>query len=165
MKEEKTLRYYLFVYLLSLGGLFVYLTYQAWRNDGYDETLLASLLWVPVFVTLFVFLIDRISGLFRKKDGKSNRVKSQKYFEYMSKTIDENHDFLFEDFRKLKQSTRFQKGLKQAFQIYENGETDILNFEYIIKKYQKESIEYKAMVTVIEKTKEMMKEKQTADTK
>ncbi len=165
MKEEKTLHYYLFVYVLSLVGLFVYLSYQAWRNDGYDEFLLYSLLWIPIFVTLFVFFIDKMTGLFKKDKGNKKEVKTRTYVELMGKTIDDNHDFLFEDFRKLKESTRFQKGVIQAYHIYENGESSELNFEYIIKKYPKHSIEYEAMETVIEKTKELMREKQEKETK
>jgi uncharacterized membrane protein len=153
MKEEKTLRYYLFVYLLSLGGLFVYLSYQAWRNGGYDEFLLTTLIWIPFFVTLFVFVFDKISSLFKPKT-KKNKANYERYLEIMANEIDQKHELLVEDFRKLKESDRFQKGLHQAYQILENGETKDLNFDYIIKKYPKHSIEYEAMNTVIEKTKE-----------
>jgi len=163
MREEKTLRYYLFVYLLSLGGLFVYLSFMAWRNDGYDELLFTSLLWIPIFVTLFVFVIDKVSGLFRPNKDKNKRKKFEIYLDTMAKELEEEHDFLVEDFRKLKESDRFQKGLKQAYQILENGETDSLNFAYIIKKYPKQSLEYKAMMTVIDRTKKYMK-KQTKET-
>jgi len=163
MKEEKTLRYYLFVYLLSLIGLFVYLTYQAWRNDGYDETLLYSLLWIPIFVTLFVFFIDKITDLFRGKKKHTEDDKKKKYIDYIAKAIDEEQDLLVEDYRKLKESQKFQKGLYQAYQIAQNGETEELSFEYIIKKYPKQSIEYKAMMTVVKKTKEYMKDNPQSD--
>lgn len=163
MREEKTLRYYLFVYLLSLGGLFVYLTYQAWRNDGYDGTLIYSLLWIPIFVTMFVFFIDKITDLFRGKKRHTDDQKQKEYIDYMAKAIDEENDLLVEDYRKLKESHRFQKGLHQAYQIAQNGETKELSFEYIIKKYPKQSIEYKAMLTVIDKTKEYMKNNQQSD--
>lgn len=163
MREEKTLRYYLFVYLLSLGGLFVYLTYQAWRNDGYDETLIYSLLWIPIFVTLFVFFIDKITDLFRGKKSQTEDQKLKEYIDSMAKAIDEELDLLVEDYRKLKESHRFQKGLHQAYHIVQNGETEELSFEYIIKKYPKHSLEYKAMMTVIEKTKEYMKNNQQTE--
>lgn len=162
MREEKTLRYYLFVYLLSLGGLFVYLSFMAWRNGGYDELVFTSLLWIPIFVTLFVFVIDKVSGLFKPKKSKDRRKKYEIYLETMAEELEKEHDFLVEDFRKLKESDRFQKGLKQAYQILENGETDALNFAYIIKKYPKQSLEYIAMTTVIERTKEYM-EKQNRE--
>jgi hypothetical protein len=112
-----------------------------------------------------VFLIDKFTGLIFKKKVKTKEVKTHTYVELMGKTIDDNHDFLFEDFRKLKESARFQKGVIQAYQIYENGESSELNFDYIIKKYPKNSIEYKAMETVIEKTKELMMEKQNKESK
>jgi hypothetical protein len=59
------------------------------------------LLWIPIFVTLFVFFIDKITGLFKKDKGNNKQVKTQTYVELMGKTIDENHEFFFEDFRKI----------------------------------------------------------------
>ena len=61
-----------------------------------------------------------------------------------------------EDFRRLREDERFQKGLQQAFRIKNEGETESLNFTILEKKFKKNTREYEAMNVVIEEVKKMM---------
>jgi hypothetical protein len=73
----------------------------------------------------------------------------------------ESNAFLIEDFRHLQISTRFQDALKTAFFISQNGESDNFNLDRLEKKFEKRSLEYKAMQFVIP----FVKEKLAARTK
>ena len=60
-----------------------------------------------------------------------------------------------EDFRKLRESSKFQKALNHAFKISSEGEYKGVTFEFLEKKFKKGTLEYKAIIIVIEEAKKM----------
>lgn len=91
-----------------------------------------------------------------KSKPKKVEDRYKLFLELAAKRVNDMEGFSIEDFRRLRENERFQKTLHQCFTIYENGEQDELNFNYLSKKFKSNTNEYKALELVIEDTKKMM---------
>ena len=88
------------------------------------------------FVFMFDTLLDPLFNRFKKP--KTNEASLYKeFFQKMTYEVNEQCDFTIEDFRRLRENEKFQKGLQQAFKIKNNGETNELNFVLLEKKFKK----------------------------
>lgn len=159
MRNKRGIKHYLKFYLLILVVYFIYVSILAITNKGYDPFLLFSVIYLPVLFIFFVFLFDTLldpifNRLGKRKPNDANLYKE--FFQVVTYQVNEQCDFSIEDFRRLRENERFQKGLQQAFRIKNDGETDELNFALLEKKFKKNTREYEAMNVVIEEVKKMM---------
>lgn len=74
----------------------------------------------------------------------------------VSSEIQKECNFSIEDYSKLRSDKKFQKGLGQGFRVYDNGETEDLNFEFLERKFKKGTNEYTAFQVVIKQVKKLM---------
>jgi len=159
MKKTKGLKYYLFILTISTVGMFLFLTANALQNDGYQIDLLYTLVAVPITFTGFLFVFDKLFDLILPKKYKQDKKDETKDYDNFLKRIniivDQTGEFSIEGFRKLRQSERFQKALRQSFTILNEGESEAMNFAFIQKKFKKDTKEYLAINVVIEDVKKL----------
>jgi len=159
MKNKRGFKHYLKFYALIVIVYFIYVSILAITNGGYDPVLLLSIGYLPIMFIFFVFMFDTLlDPLFNRfKKPKTNEASLYKeFFQKMTYEVNEQCDFTIEDFRRLRENEKFQKGLQQAFKIKNNGETNELNFVLLEKKFKKNTREYQAMIVVINEVKKMM---------
>lgn len=159
MKNKRGFKHYLRFYILIVVVYFIYVSILAISNKGYDTFLLLSILYLPIMFIFFVFLFDTLlDPIFNRfKKSKSSEADSYKvFFQKITYQVNEQCDFTIEDFRRLRESEKFQKALQQAFRVKNVGETDELNFTLLEKKFKKNTREYEAMIVVISEVKKMM---------
>ena len=160
MKNKKGFKHYLQFYVLIVIVYFLYISILAMQNDGYDSTMLFSLIYLPPAFVGFIYLFDSIMEPFfnKMKQPKKNSEASlyKQFFQVITNQVNTQCDFSIEDFRRLRESDKFQKALQQAYKIKTEGETPDLNFVLLDKKFKKETREYEAMQVVIEEVKKMM---------
>ena len=156
MNSKKGLKYYGYVFLFSILALTVYVAYLSIKDGEIDYTLISSLIIVPFIFTIFLFLFDKIfDKIFPSKATKlDEHLKT--YLDQIGVAITDNCNFSIEDYRRLKISPSFQKSLEQAYKILTNGETKEINFQFLEKKFKKNTNENTAILVVIDEVKKMM---------
>ncbi len=135
---------------------FAYVSYLAYQEGSYDPTLLFSVFYLPLLFTSFLFVFDLIFDKIwpsreQKTDDEFNSFLKQVTFE-----VNEELNLGIEDFRRLRESEKFQKALYQAYQIKLIGETENINFKFLERKFKKNTNEYNALSVVIKEVKKMM---------
>ena len=156
MKKKKGLQYYALIFLFSSVALIVYMVYLRFKDGAFDSELFKSLSYVPLMFTVLLFGFDFIfDKIFTKTSNKSN-VKFETYLKKASDAIQNECDFTIEEYRRLRSDQKFQKGLGQAFRVYDNGENKDLNFEFLERKFKKGTNEYAAFQIVIKEVKKLM---------
>jgi hypothetical protein len=158
MKQTKNFKYYLMIFVISTLAIFVFATIDAFNNDGYDKELLLTMSFAPISFTVFLFVFDKAFDMIFPKKNKGKSEIKDKYLNFLSmvnKEVEANVDFSIEDFRRLRDSERFQKSLKQAFRIFEEGETEDITYDYLSKKFKKDTNEHIAMQIVITELKKL----------
>ena len=154
MKTTKDWKYYLRIFLISTVGLLVYVIYMSIKNGEFEFSLYGELFYVPLFFAFFTYLIDKVM----KIATKGIRKKGNLFDDFTLKTslaMKDTDLFDIEDYRKLRENLKFQKALNHAFQIVEEGETEDITYEYLTKKFKKDTMEYNALMIVIKESKKM----------
>ena len=161
MKKAKGFKYYAFIFSISTIGLFLYLSVMAIQNGGYDVSLLYMVAVVPISFTGFLFVFDKLFDLLlpsKYKLNKPDNVKEyDKFLKNINVVVDNTGEFSIEGFRRLRQSEKFQKALKQSFTILKKGESEAINFSFILKKFKKDTKEYIAINAVVEEVMQLQK--------
>jgi len=88
--------------------------------------------------------------------GKEGDVLVGIYLKQVGDAITNQCEFSIEEFRRLRESSSFQKSLEQAFRILANGETEEISFQFLEKKFKKNTNEYIALNVVVNEVKKMM---------
>lgn len=158
MKNVKKSKYYYIILFFAsavLMGIYIVLNYL-------EGTLALENIWVYLLIPfLFTGIYWGGDTLMQKLREKRKKVDYQGLFlDAIGAKMREAQVFLLEDFRHLQESERFQDAVKTAFFIQQNGETANINLERLEKKFEKRSIEYKAMQYVIAFVREKQAEKQ-----
>ena len=156
MKKKKGLKYYALILVVSSIALAVYMVYLRFKDGEFDSELFQSLAYVPIMFTSLLFVFDLIFDKILPNKGKANNVKYDTYMKISSLAIKNECDFTIEEYTKLRSEQKFQKGLAQAFRIYDNGENDDFNFEFLERKFKKGTNEYEAFQIVIREVKKLM---------
>jgi hypothetical protein len=151
---KKPLKFYLLMYLLLtvvIGGYTAYLIIQG--------TMQARDLWnavvLPPLFTIVYYVMDTILLKIAKRKGKIDHEGL--FLDDIARRMQASKLFGVEDFRRLKISPRFQDVLKVAFWIYQNGETEDRNLARLEKKFDRKSLEAKAMPFVLDTVKAKLK--------
>lgn len=158
MKQVKNFRYYLMIFIISTIAIALFVGVDAIQNGKIDTNLLFTAAFAPLVFSVFLFLFDKIfemifpKKLKKKQDNKDNY---QQFLNVINKEVELQTDFSIEDYRRLRDSEKFQKSLKQAFRILEDGESEDISYTYLSKKYKKDSREYTAMNIVINEVKKL----------
>ena len=149
MRKKKDLKYYALILIYSSVALIVYMLYLRIKDGEFDSELFLSLVYVPIMFTALLFVFDLIFDKLLPKKGNKGNVKFDIYLKNASTAIQTECDFSIEEYTKLRSDQKFQKGLGQAFRVYDNGETSDLNIEFLERKFKKGTNEYEAFQIVI----------------
>jgi len=160
MKSKKGLRYYLIIFLFSVVAIAAYITYLSIKEGSINYDLISSYIIVPPLFTLLLFIYDKLFGMIFPSKTKKIDVKFSNYLKQIGKVITAECDFSIEEYRRLRENIGFQKSLEQGFRILTDGETEEINFQFLDKKFKKNSNEYIALNVVVEEVKKMMETSQ-----
>ena len=122
-----------------------------------------ALIVIPFFFTIFFYLIDLFTSKLERKSKREKRLEEERYSNFIDdigKELNKLNIFNVEDFRKFRESDKFQESLKKLYDIYKNGETENNNFSNILRKYKSKPTEKEAMEYLIDFTKKRMTEKE-----
>lgn len=151
MKNKKGLMYYIRYYLILLSAYVVLVLISTAMNDWeFNNGQLISIAYLPLTFVLFLFLFDRLIDKVIKPKNKEVEDKYTLFVKGVVEKIDQREKFLIEDYNQLRENDKFQKALKHAFDIVQNGETEEMNVNFLRKKFKKDTIEDKAMKVVLE---------------
>ena len=152
MKNKKGIKYYALILVFSSISLVLYVVYLNISDKEIDT----DLYYVPVMFTGFLILFDKIQEKIFPKKNKVSHDKFNTYLKSASVAIQKDCDLSIEDYKKLRNDQKFQKGLGQAFRVYDKGESEDVNFEFLERKFKKGTNEYIAFQAVINEVKKMM---------
>lgn len=133
---------YLLIMLFTIG----YSVFMLIRGDLEGQDILFMLGVPPIFI-LFLFLFDQFRFyVFRRNKPQNPKVT---FFEDISLAMRTSKLFTVEDFRKLQSDKYFQETLKQAQYKLEMNQIDETYCNRLEKKYDKKTVEGKAMEIVL----------------
>jgi hypothetical protein len=159
-QHKKPFKYYIILFVGSFAVLGAVTLYKFFTS-GLVLTDIWTLIAMPVVFT----------GIYWGGDTIMQKIADKKYrHDYEGRFLDaigdlmrNANEFLIEDFRRLQDNQKFQETLKIAFAISKNGETETTNLEKLEKKFEKRTVEYKAMQYVIPFVKTRLEEKARLD--
>jgi len=152
---KKPLKFYLYMFLLSSMIVLAYSAYLILAGKNTIEELLP--LWVlPAIFTLFYYGMDTVLNKLLKRKKKIDYEKL--FLDAIAERMRNSKQFVIEDFRKLQKSERFQSQVKNAYEIYQNGEDEAHSLDRIVKKFREDTLEYRAIKYVVDFVKEKPKE-------
>ncbi len=156
MKSKKGLKYYALILGFSLIAVVFYLAYLGFKDGGIDLALILDYLSIPFMFTGLLFVFDKIFDKVFPGKGAKAGTKFDTYLKSASVAIQNECNFSIEEYTKLRTDQKFQKGLGQAFRVYDVGETEDVNFEFLERKFKKGTNEYIAFQIVIKEVKKLM---------
>lgn len=156
MKNKKGLKYYATIFAFSTFALVLYVIYLRFKDGEFDMEIILPLLYVPLVFTGFLFTFDRLFEKIFPNQKKKENTKYSYYIKTVGTAIEVQCDFGIEDYKKLRSNQKFQKGIEQAFRVYDKGETNDMDFEFLERKFKKSTNEYTAFQVVINEVKKMM---------
>jgi hypothetical protein len=106
-----------------------------------------TLWFMPPLFAVFYWGSDTLILKFSNKKKKVDY--EAKFLDEISDEMRNSKEFIVEEFRRLQINQKFQEDLKRAYQIYKNGENEVLTIEKLENKYKKNSIEKRAMKHVV----------------
>lgn len=148
--------FYILLFVVSAVAMAIFIILQ--KNQGTLSTtnLITYILLPFAFVGIYWggdTLLQKLQNKRKKKDYEGI------FLEGIGVRMRESKAFLVEEFRHLQSSERFQDAVKIAFFISQNGESEKINLDRLEKKFEKRSLEYKAMQYVIPFVREKLAEK------
>jgi len=157
----KPKKYYFLLFALSFAIMGISLLYKYIKSTSTSTDVLA-LFAVPAFFVGFMLLIDYLMQ--KVADRKKKKDYEGLFLDVVGNKMRASKEFLIEDFRHLQISEKFQSAIKSAYLITKEGETEGRNLAHLEKKFERRSLEYRAMQYVIEAAKEQLeKTEKTAD--
>ncbi len=157
-RREKDWKYFARVFISGfIGVLIVSLTSEffAWPVDNFEEAFF-SLLYIPFFLVLVLYLYDRLQKRFIGKQDKKSDERD--FLLHTSKEVRQQLEYDKEDFKKLQADEKFQTFYQDAFHIYQNGESETMNFDRLRLRFSDEEFAREAVDVVIKETKQLMKD-------
>jgi len=149
----KPKKYYFLLFALSFAIMGVSLLIK-YINSTSSSTDLLALFVVPVLFVGFMLLIDYLMQ--KIADRKKKKDYEGLFLDAVGDKMRASKQFLIEDFRHLQISEKFQSAIKTAYLITKEGETEGRNLSHLEKKFERRSLEYRAMQYVIEVAKEQL---------
>lgn len=156
-KRLKSWKYYVILYALAFLALGAVALYKHFAGT-YVPGDLWNVLIFPPLLAVMMFLSDLMMQKLADKKGKKDF--EGKYLDAIAEKMRAANLFLIEDFRRLKESVRFQEVLKYGFYITQHGESEKFSVARLEKRFDTRSLEAKAMPFVIAYVREILAEKQ-----
>jgi len=150
-REKKPFKFYLLIFVFSALIVIAYTLYEVLARDTPVSDVYAMWL-MPFLFTFFYWGSDALILKFSKRKKKVDY--EAKFLDDISKRMRDSQEFLVEEFRRLQINSKFQEDLRKAYQIHQEGETEVFNIQKLERKYKKGTIEKRAMKHVIEYLKE-----------
>lgn len=153
MNKTKGLKYYAFIFGVAVVAIGIYILVLFIQGDyeGEPSSLLTMFL-IPIVFVGFLFIFDKIFNLLlpaKFKNYENQKTEYQVFLDQVNDIVGSNMEISLEDSRKLRDNQRFQKSLSQVFTILKHGENKELTWEYLQKKFKKDSLEFEALNLVI----------------
>jgi len=155
MKNKKGFKHYFKFWGLASIVYTVYVVVITIK-DGFTVEAILPIFYLPILFTFLLFVFDTIFDKIWPQKDKNEDDEFKTFIKKTTFEVNEKLELSIEDFRRLRESEKFQKTLYQAYQIYLIGETEEINFIFLDKKFKKETIEYRAMEVVVNEVKKMM---------
>jgi len=156
-KRLKSWKYYVLLFAAAfviLGAVALIKNF----SGTYVEGDLWNVIIFPPLLALMMFLSDYMMQKLADKKGKKDF--EGRYLDAIAEKMRGANLFLIEDFRRLKESERFQEALKYGFYITQHGENDKFTVARLEKRFDGRSLEAKAMPFVIAHVREILAENQ-----
>lgn len=156
-RRIKSWKYYLGFFALGLvvlGGVAIY----KWIAGTYAVTDLWNALILPAIIAVFMYLSDLLVQKIADKKDRTNY--EGKFLDDVAERMRSVNRFSIEDFRRLKESPRFQEALKYGFAIIKNGETERFTIGHLEKRFDARSLEGRAIPFVVESIRANLEKKQ-----
>jgi hypothetical protein len=155
-KTKKPIKYYLLLLTLAFVIMGLSTIYKAFTATVVTADFL-YLFIIPVLFTAVYWGVDTFAVKFSEKKAKKD-FEGQ-FLEIVTSRMRDSKEFLIEDFRHLQNSQKFQETMKNAFLITQKGEDENRSIERLEKKFEKRTLEYKAMQYVIPVVRQKLEEK------
>ena len=158
MKKNKNFRYYALIFGFATLAVFLYGVIDTIANKVISNEIVFMIVVTPILFTTFLFVFDKIFDLIFPKvfKPKQNTTEDSKDFmHHINHLVESQVEFSIEDFRRIRVNEKFQKALKQSYKIYINGETEEISYEFLLKKFKKDTNEFKAINIVVEEVKKL----------
>ena len=150
-QNKESVLYYVLIFVAISAGVAIFGLFPG-RRGGLEYGEWISIYWpYPVLVVVILFFYKRLTSKMFKKLNKQN--EEQNFVLHMSKFVKEELKFEVEDFRRLRESEKFQKALFDAYTIYQDGESNEINYDKLIQKFEPSTKEYQAVQIIIRETK------------
>ncbi len=156
-RQKKPLKFYLYVFIFSTVIIGGYSLYEILANETPVSEI--YVVWfMPILFTVFYWasdsLILKITNRKSKNPKKKRKNEKSTFLDDISSRMRDSDEFIIEDYRKLKNSKKFQEDLDRAYMIFEQGETDVFTIAKLENKYRKNTVEKRAMKFIVEYLKE-----------
>ena len=92
------------------------------------------------------------------RTNSPQKTEFQEFLDLVNEIVGKNMEFTLEEERRMRENVKFQKSLSQVFTIIKHGENDEITWDYLQKKFKKDSKEFEALNLVIESVKKSWKD-------
>lgn len=152
-KYRKPLKFYITLLIISSIFIFFYTLYRLIFEDALISEVY-TIWFLPLFFVIIYygsdFVLDAIFNRKKKIDYES------KFLDAIGEWMRKAQIFTIEDFRRLQINHKFQRSLTIAYNIYKEGETDAYNIGNLKRKFDKNTVEERALNFVIDYLEENM---------
>jgi uncharacterized membrane protein len=149
MKNEKGLKYYGVIFLVSVAAVALFIGFNLYRGTDMTLEYTVGIAFVPFTFTLILFVTDRLIQAFMPRK-ETEMDAYEKFLIESTELLKNDENFEIEDFKKLRESERFQRTLKQIYNIKTSNESEELNYKMVKKRFKKDTLEYRAVIKIIE---------------
>lgn len=157
MKNDQKPKYYyiiIFAGSVLMMGIYMLMNYL-------EGTLQMNQVWIYAIVPfLFTGVYWGGDSLIRKIRKRKTKVDYEQLFlDAIGQRMRNSNAFIVEDYRRLQESQRFQEALKSAYFVYQSGEETRITLDHLEKKFEKRTVEFRAMQFVTAFVREKLAEK------
>ncbi|MFA5037094.1 MAG: hypothetical protein WC479_07960 [Candidatus Izemoplasmatales bacterium] len=147
MKQyKKSIKFYIMLFVVTFAILGAYTIFKLISGTVVTTDYL-NLGLLPIIFTVVYWGGDTI---LQKVANRKKKVDYEgKFLDAIGEKMRATDEFLIEDYRRLQNNVKFQDALKVAFFIYQNGENDNINLDKLERKFERRTIEHKAMTYAI----------------
>ncbi len=146
-KFKKPIKFYIYLFLLSVLVIGVYSIYRI----VVDEIAINELYSIWILPVLFILIYYGSDTLLDKIFNRKKKIDYEgKFLDEIGERMRSKNEFLIEDYRRLQINDKFQASLRMAYKIHQDGEDEVFNIEKLERKFNKGSLEYRAMKYVID---------------
>lgn len=152
-KYRKPLKFYITLLIISSVFILLYTLYRLIIEDASISQVYSIWFLPPFFVLIYYasdFLLDTIFNRKKKINYES------RFLDAIGERMRKDQIFTIEDFRRLQINQKFQRCLTISYKIFKDGETEAYNIEKLKRKFDKNTVEERALFYVIEYLEENM---------